>query len=277
MKRGVATLRRFPHTGAMNLNIAIIHETDVLAKVSSPHEAWLVYQNEYRPGDAIAFSTDTEGFVVLRLEDFLAPTLVYAAKGTFTLPVPFGEKKICYPPLSFGGTVHYLSAREAEPWETEGTRDISTNPLDCHENATIFPHATANVETRGESVFAARCAVDGVIANHSHGTWPYASWGINRDPNAALTLEFGRMVTIEEIILYLRADFPHDAWWKQAKVRMDEGEDILLHLEKSDKAQKFPIRPVTTRRMTLHDLVKADDPSPFPALAQIRVLGREAR
>ena len=44
----------------------------------------------------------------------------------------------------------------------------------------------ANVETRGEAVFAARNAIDGIYENDAHGIWPYQSWGINRDPNAAL-------------------------------------------------------------------------------------------
>ena len=63
-----------------------------------------------------------------------------------------------------------------------------------------------NVETRGEAVFAARNAIDGVYENDAHGIWPYQSWGINRDPNAALTLDFGRPVTIDELRLTLRAD-----------------------------------------------------------------------
>ena len=68
------------------------------------------------------------------------------------------------------------------------------------------------METRGEAVFAARNAVDGIYENGAHGSWPYQSWGINRDPNAALTIDFGRAVTVDEIHLTLRADFPHDSW-----------------------------------------------------------------
>ena len=44
------------------------------------------------------------------------------------------------------------------------------------------------LETGGEAVFAARNAIDGIYENSSHGEWPYQSWGINRDPNACLTL-----------------------------------------------------------------------------------------
>lgn len=49
--------------------------------------------------------------------------------------------------------------------------------------------------------------MDGIYENDAHGTWPYQSRGINRDPNAALTIEFGRSVTVDELRLTLRADF----------------------------------------------------------------------
>ena len=66
----------------------------------------------------------------------------------------------------------------------------------------------------GEAVFAARNAIDGVTANLSHGKWPYESWGINQQDDAQMTLDFGRPVDIDKIVLYTRADFPHDNWWE---------------------------------------------------------------
>lgn len=59
-------------------------------------------------------------------------------------------------------------------------------------------------------MFAARNAIDGVVANDSHGRWPYESWGINMQDDAELTLDFGRAVDFDRIVLYTRADFPHD-------------------------------------------------------------------
>lgn len=68
---------------------------------------------------------------------------------------------------------------------------LAFNPYDRHGDTGIYPHARANVETRGEAVFAAYNAIDGIYENGSHGEWPYQSWGINRDPNAEWTLSFG--------------------------------------------------------------------------------------
>ena len=105
--------------------------------------------------------------------------------------------------------------------------------------------------------------------------WPYQSWGINRDPNAALTLQFGRRVTVDELRITLRADFPHDSWWTAATVVFSDGSREVLSLKKSALPQAFPIEPRTITHLVLCELKKADDPSPFPALSQIEVWGTE--
>jgi len=46
-------------------------------------------------------------------------------------------------------------------------------------------------------------------------------------------------------------------------------------LQKSAKAQSFALPPRIVEWIELHDLIKADDPSPFPALTQIEVWGRD--
>ena len=113
------------------------------------------------------------------------------------------------------------------------------NVNDTHENTTCFPHAFANVETRGEAVFAAKNAIDGVTANECHGESPYDSWGINRNPDAEMTLDFGREVEVDRIILYIRADFPHDNWWKKVTVTFSDGEEKEFSLKKTGCGQEF--------------------------------------
>ena len=137
------------------------------------------------------------------------------------------------------------------------------------------PHTWANVETRGEAVFAARNAIDGIICPESHGAYPYQSWGINCDPEACLTLEFGRPVRADTLVLTTRADFPHDAWWKSARVTLSNGNTRILTLKKSPegKGQSFDLGGVVITSLMLDNLKKADDPSPFPALTQLEVWG----
>ena len=109
------------------------------------------------------------------------------------------------------GTCHLLRARLPRRRRLPRGETSRSIPTTATAATGFYPHASANVETRGEAVFAARNAVDGVYENDAHGTWPYQSWGINRDPSAALTIEFGRSVTVDELRLTLRADFPRTA------------------------------------------------------------------
>lgn len=259
----------------MNYTVSITNQETTKAVASGADEVVLVYQNPYEEGDTITLKADQSGFVVCTMDGTLAPTLLYL-DGTYILPIPFNERRVCYDPNAFQGNIHYLTVRGALPAEKESYHNLALNPMDCHANKALFPHAYANVETRGEASFEARNAIDGIKANHGHGHWPYSSWGINRDPKATLTIDFGRQVKISEVVVYTRADFPHDAWWVQADLTTDEG-TTTIKLAKTDSAQRFKLeKPATTRTLTVSNLVKADDPSPFPALTQIEAWGTEA-
>mgnify|MGYP000935705680 CR=1 FL=1 len=153
---------------------------------------------------------------------------------------------------------------------------LSYNPYDEHGEHGFFPHAAANVETRGEAVFAARNAIDGIFENTAHGAYPYQSWGINRDPNAQLTIDFGRKVTADEVRLTLRADFPHDNYWETAVLAFDDGSEEMLSLRKTGETQVFTLQPRTICKVTLRKLRMAEGESPFPALTQIELYGTEA-
>jgi hypothetical protein len=248
-------------------------EGAVKARAAGDDAVSLVYQAAYTEGDAIHLSADTEGFVVARLEDSIAPVFGFL-KSDFILPVPFGEKKASYSPKNFSGPVQVLRARAADEREMRAYRNVAFNPLDNHENTGLFPHAAANVETRGESVFAARNAINGNRTNGGHGLWPYESWGVNRREDAEIRVEFGRIVQIDRLVITLRADFPHDNWWKQAVVRFSDGSSLRPLFEKTGAPQEFIIPPRKVEWLTLGELIKDEsDPSPFPALVQLECCG----
>ena len=236
----------------------------------------LVYNSAYQPGDRVALEIGTPGqYCAIRFEDTMPEAVVFVQKREINFAIPFGEQAVTYSPKSFVGDCHIVRARLASEQEIAARRNLAFNPYDAHGDTGFYPHAVANVETRGEAVFAGRNAIDGVYENDAHGTWPYQSWGINRDPNAALTLSFGRIVVVDEIRLTLRADFPHDSWWTEATVRFDDGSSEIFSLLKTAEQQAFAIPPRTVTSMTLCELKKADDPSPFPALTQIEAWGTE--
>ncbi len=240
-------------------------------------ECWIHANAEYEEGDRICLGYPGEPcFLWFQADDAMPETLLYV-KGAYELPVPFGEDRKGYSPKSFSGSCHYLHARVASEEEIYAYRNLALNPLDSHLNETCYPHASANVETRNEAVFAARNAIDGVLANSFHGEWPHNSWGINRDPNAELYLDFGREVEVDRLVIYLRADFPHDNWWKEATVEFSDGSSLLLHFVKTGEAQetRFPAKRI--KSLTFKNLIKAEEESPFPALTQIQVYGRAVR
>ena len=262
----------------MELTLKIVSvEGTILASSTGEQEVFLVYRQSYQEGDQIIVEASEPGHVILALDDAIGSATVYLLGSLFALKIPFGARRASHSPKAFQGDIHRLYVRKARQDEIAHRRNLALNPFDDHANTTLFPHVEANVETRGEAAFAARNAIDGEKANDGHGFWPYTSWGIDRNPQAALTVEFGRPIQIDEVVLYLRADFPHDSWWERVSITLSGGETFCFPLKKSGMAQSLRIEPRTVDWVRLHSLIKADDPSPFPALTQIEVWGREAR
>lgn len=242
------------------------------------NEVRLVSSLEYAPGDRIVLESSEAGvYLVCQLDDALGSSLIYLKGKSLAFYIPFAEKKIAYSPKAFSGSKHYLFARLASDEEIGSYRNLAYNPIDHHDNTTYFPHAKANVETRGEAVFAARNAIDGIRENSSHGEWPYASWGINRDKNARFHLDFGRKVVINKIIIVERADFPHDNWWQQISISFSDGSQMDCKLIKTGAGQEITFEDKEVDYIELHDLIQSEEASPFPALTQIEVYGVEAK
>ncbi|QQA43381.1 carbohydrate-binding protein [Pelagovum pacificum] len=238
-------------------------------------ELALVHRAPYAEGTRLGVTAPRGSTLMLSLDQGLAPSLVHLPDGGFEMPVPFSRATEGYAPTAFTGELHRLMARLARPEELATRRDLALNPHD-HADSTGFPHADATVITRGEAGFAARCAIDGEVANEDHGRWPWTSWGIAQDPDAALTIRFGRLVQIDEIALTLRADFPHDSWWDRATVTFGDpagGDSVELSLIKTDARQPFEVTPREVEEITLDRLRRADLDSPFPALTRIEVMG----
>ena len=90
-----------------------------------------------------------------------------------------------------------------------------------------------------------------------------------------MTVDFGREVEADKVVLYTRSDFPHDNWWTQVKLSFSDGTEIVWDLEKSSLPHVLTFETKKITWVRLDSLIKSDDPSPFPALSQIEVYGRE--
>lgn len=241
---------------------------------SGEDQVSLVCTAQYQEGDRIVLESSEKNLHVwLQADDAMGAAFCYITDNV-SYTIPFGEKRISYSPKAFSGNRHYLYAKKASEEEIHAYRNLALNVYDQHGDTHCYPHASANVETRGESVFAARNAIDGVCENRSHGEWPYESWGINRRDDAEMTVDFGQEVEADKIVLYTRADFPHDNWWKQVTLTFSDGTALQWELEKSSLPHVLSIAKKRIEWVKLSNLIKADDPSPFPALSQMEVYGR---
>ena len=88
-----------------------------------------------------------------------------------------------------------------------------------------------------------------------------------------MRLDFGRTVEVDRIIIYLRADFPHDNWWKEATVVFSDGDKKKVSLIKTDMGQEVVFERKKVEWLELCELIPSEEISPFPALTQIEVYG----
>ncbi len=251
----------------------------VLATETTENRCVLAYEGEYAEGDRLVLKTDTPNrFLMLQFDDGMGESFVYLKEKELIYTIPFGEKKYAYAPKVFSGDWHVLSVRLATEAEIAMNKNLCKNVYDQGADLGCYPHAHANVETRGESIFAARNAINGNCCNRLHGWWPFESWGVNMQDDAEITVEFGRKVIADRIVLVTRADFPHDNYWQEVTFKFSDGSTLVQALEKSVLPHEIPLpEKKTIEWVTLCDMKKdPDDPSPFPALTQIEVYGVEA-
>lgn len=252
--------------------ISLMRDGRCILSRAGAGEAQLLIGQAYQPGDELWFESDTLRAVV-SVDAAVQPARVYLPTCKLVYRPPLaGDGLAAYAPGAFSGDKHLVSIREDARNEY---RNLACNPADQRGDTAAFPHATANVETRDESVFCARNVLDGLHIANGHGEWPYQSWGIGAREDAEITLHFGRRVAIDRMALYLRADFPHDAYWISGTVTLSDGASLRFPLRMLDGAQTVELGAHTVEWMRLDGLVKCDMPSAFPALRQWEVYGRD--
>jgi len=262
----------------ITLTLKVVNKNDeVICEHTGENFVDLVCRHEYEEGDSILLEVSEKNVHLnVQFDDALGKSFVYITDN-MRYVIPFAEKRFNRSPKVFQGERHYLFAEVAADYEVYAYRNLALNPNDQHMDVPCFPHASANVETRGESVFAAQNAIDGVRANLSHGKWPYSSWVINRQAEAAMNIDFGRQIIADKIVLYTRADFPHDSYWTQVTLHFSDGTSIDWKLEKSELPHVLDIEPKIITWIGIDTLIKAEDESPFPALTQMEVYGKVVR
>ena len=250
-----------------------------------------VYNGLLSEGSKIKIRVDGGNVIAVKLDPTLQESLLYLPNRTFTYTIPsVRELQMGYAPTAFQGETHTICAREVENKEFYAMRNIALNSHDLRLKTGGFPHAWANFVTREEPCFYERNAIDGEKNNQGHGSYPYHSWAGGARNDLEYTLDFGREVTVEKLVFYLRADFqhdcngvPHDSYWKSIDVQFDDGEIVqgAFVLDNTDlnpeneKGQEVVLeKSKTTRKIKLCNFTQVTEVLGFAALTQIEVYGR---
>ena len=250
-------------------------ETVLLAE--GEREAAYAWRGEYVSGDSLVVScSEPLAQLVARLDPCMAESRVLLCGGSYEFPIPFGDKRKMYgADWAFAAERHYgyvrlEDEREAHSWRNLALNSHDFEPCDAAP-VSLYPHASTNTCCTNPQFFA-RNAIDGVCAPLLHGSWPHQSWGINGRDDAWLQIDFGEPVLADELRLYLRADFPHDTYWRRAWAELSDGRALLLDLEKTAGRQTWCLdgRPIEWLRLSR---LERDDPEGFPGLSQLEVWG----
>ena len=260
------------------INLKLIRENGDVKFKAYGNEIDEHFHGEYEPGDKFRIELCDSAFVKLKLDSTLAESIVYVPDGTFEFTVPFDrERKACYAPGAFDGDDHRIVVAEPTEAEVYADRLISLNSHDRHNVPKYYPHAVANFVTREEPCFFERNAIDGVIDNSNHGDFPYHSWGGGLREDLEFEVHFGTDVEVSEVVLFLRADFPHDTYWKECDIEFSDGEKVRAELVKTADGQKVAFdRKITEMvKLTGFKQQRLEDGSlSFAALSQIEVYGK---
>lgn len=258
------------------ITLSLLNKNNEVIKTNSDsYDTYLGFKRAFALGDYFQVEVDhAPCYIVVQLDPALSPALIYLKEKIWHYSVFFDlQREWPYSKGVFSNRFSYSRVRFANPEEISMHQNLAVNSHDQHHDSNAFPHAHANAETRNLTVFWAKNAIDGYLENHGHGNFPFQSWGIDGREDAKLTVDFGRPVKVDGVGIVLRADYPHDSYWKEATLVFSNGNKQKIKLEKTDKRQKFVFEPIITDSLTLTDLVKDPQSDAFPALTEIEAYG----
>ncbi len=260
------------------LTLKVIAENGDVKLKAHGEEIDVRYNGVYEPGDKIRVELLYCDFIRVKLDESLAESFVYVPDGAFEFKIPFDhERQACYAREAFAGDSHRLICSEPTDAEIYSEREISLNSHDRHKVAKYFPHATANFVTREDPCFFERNAIDGVTETRGHGLYPYHSWGGGLREDLEYEVYFGMEVEVSCAVIYLRADFPHDTYWREAALEFSDGSKVPLSLIGTEEGQRFEFEARKTEFVRLTDLRQQrleDGSLSFAALSEIQIYGK---
>lgn len=250
---------------------------------SSSSKSTFTIDHEYQPGDRLLLTGPQR--MAVQVDAAMPECILYlpaSPAASFTYEIPYGREEkqpgSAYSLESFTGKSHSVYARSLSKKELSSYRNLALNPCDLFRPGAVpaefFPHASSNSASRDLFDFQARNAIDGVTQNGHHGVWPYQSWGPGLRLDLWWKVDFGRPVELDKIRLMVRADFPHDSYWKTAEIEFSNGTHLPIQIAQSAEFQDFvfPKRRVSWVRIT--NLVPAD-PARWCSFIEVEAWGKD--
>jgi len=233
------------------------------------------YEGEYREGDKIVIKKRDTDFLSISLDETLQEGIIYVPSSSIEFEIPFGNLLQGYDEKAFSGSSHHIRVREPEENELYAVRNISLNSHDRRGQKKYFPHAYANLVTREDVCFFERNAIDGICDNEGHGAYPYHSWAGGAREDLEYYIDFGREVEVEKLVFYLRADFPHDTYWKNIDIEFSDGTKVTADFEGTKEGQEVVLpEKIKTKTVHLTNFKQVSFPLSWAALSQVEVYGR---
>ncbi len=256
------------------LTLKVLNKDKEVLALEKGSNISLEYNTAYNDGDYIRIESSIDTFIAVKFDKTLSESIIFIPGKSFEFAIPNARVcEGCYGEEAFSGEKHVICAREVTDDEVYSYRKISLNSHDIHGKAKSYPHASANFVTREEPCFYARNAIDGVIKNDGHGYYPYHSWAGGAREDLEFTLDFKHKVSVDKVVFYLRADFPHDTFWKYIDVEFSDGSVETAELEGVAEGQAITFEARETTYIKLKNFRQVSYPLSWAALTQIEVFG----
>ncbi len=225
-----------------------------------------------------------EKYLALSLNSRVGEAIIYCPNGKFTYTFP-NTSTIFPNTMDPTSGINYqsntITARLATAEELAKEHNLALNPYDLTDATGSYPHASTNNVNDSNLYWAARCAIDGFTANEGHGEYPYQSWGPNDNVKSTdyFAIDFGREVTVNELVVVIRADFPHDSYFTGCTVTFSDGTTMQINLTNSALEQVIDLGGVTTTSIKLSGFTVETDgaTTPYAALTEVKVMGTEVK
>ncbi len=231
----------------------------------------IVYENTYCDGDYASIECDTD-FLEVSFDKSQVSSIIHLHTKKFVYEFPYGDQLATYDSESWKSDSHHIVVKEVDGYET---RNIALNSIDKPDSKDIYPHAWASIVTRNAPCFEAKNAIDGVCDNTGHGNYPYHSWAAGAREDMVYSIDFGAPVKIESFTFYLRADFPHDTYWRALDVKFDDDSTVTASFEMTAEGQKLSLdEPKITKKVTFINFKQATTPFSWAALSQVEINGK---